>query len=362
VIGRARRVRLVLAKDLRLGPRSPLVLWAMVLPIALTLLLNGVLSGLLDPKPRLGVVADSEMTSWAEGIEGIRTTRVASEAALQRLLRDGRLDAGVITSADFEAAVVAGEQPPLNLLVSGASSAPNRGIIISGLLGAVRQLASATPPVDVIVVRLGEPGPGLEVRVLPLLVILAVAIAGGMVPAASLVEEKEHHTLHAVLVTPVSTGELLLAKGLLGWLLAVAAGVVTLAVNGAFGAEALATLLAVGIGALMMAEIGLLLGAWAHDTNTLFAAWKVGALALFFPVAFFLWPGMPAWVPRLGPTYYFLRPIYAVSVEGAAMDAVAADLAVGAGICAVLAVVVVAVGRRLGRRIGQGRLVKPSPA
>ena len=354
--GRAGRVWRVLAKDLRRGPRSPLVLWALVAPIALTLLLDTV-SGLTDSRPRLGVVAESEMSSWAEGIDGIATTRVASEESLRQLLLDGRLDAGVVTSADFEEAVRAGEQPRLNLQISGASSAANRGIITSELLGAVRQLASATPAVDIVVVRLGAQAPGLDARMLPLVVMLALAIAGAVVPGASLVEEKEHRTLQALLVTPASPGEVLLAKGVAGWILAVAAGALTVAVNGALGAQAAALLLALVIGAVMTAEIGLLLGAWAPGTRARFAAWTGAALLMMlYPVAFFIWPSLPMGAAKLGPTYYVVRPIYAVAVEQAGLAAVAADLAIGGLICTALVPVVIAVGRRLARRTGHGQV------
>ena len=42
----------VLRKDLALGPRSPIVLWALVLPIVLTLLIRGVFGGLFETEPQ----------------------------------------------------------------------------------------------------------------------------------------------------------------------------------------------------------------------------------------------------------------------------------------------------------------------
>ncbi|MPZ72520.1 MAG: ABC transporter permease subunit [Nitriliruptorales bacterium] len=357
----ATRVWRLLAKDLRLGPRSPLVLWALVLPVALTLLLKGVFGGLLDPKPRLGFVHQPsyEVTRF-DGLDGIEVTRVGTEDELMRLLRDGRLDAGVVVSEEFLRQLQAGEQPRLDLRISGASAGQNRGIIIAGLLGAVRELAGGGPDVEVDVVTIGEAGLPIDVRLLPLVVIMAVAIAGAMVPASSLVEEKERRTLQALFVSPASPAEVFLAKGLLGGLLAMAAGLVTLALNDAFGTQPAATVLGVAIGAVMMAEIGLLLGAWAPDTNTLFAAWKGGALLLLFPVVVFIWPDLPTWIARLGPTYYFLRPIYAVSVEQANLADVWLDLAVGVLICVALVPAVLAAGRWLERRLAEGRMGKPS--
>ena len=50
------RVLTVLAKDLRLGPRSPIFLWVLVLPLLVTLVLQVAFGNLFDPSPRLGIV------------------------------------------------------------------------------------------------------------------------------------------------------------------------------------------------------------------------------------------------------------------------------------------------------------------
>ena len=355
-MGNLRRVGRLLAKDLRLGPRSPLVLWALILPVAMTLLLRGVFGGLLDPDPRLGIAdaGDSDVVELATAFDGLAVRTYPDARALQSAVADGAVDAGIALPAGFDDAVRRGDQPPLQLWISGQSGMPARGTVMAAILGIMRDVSAATPPVEVEVVTLGEPGLPIERRLLPLLVIMAVAIAGGMVPAASLVEEKEKRTLQALLVSPASTGEVLLAKGLLGWILAMAAGVVTLALNDAFGADPLATLLGIAIGGVMMAQVGLLLGCWAPDTNTLFAAWKGGALLLLYPVVTWLWPQLPAWIAQLGPTYYFLQPIFAVSVEGAGLRDVAGNLAIAAAICVVLVPVVAITGRWLQRRLGEG--------
>lgn len=352
-----RRVGRLLAKDLRLGPRSPLMLWALVLPVVLTLLLQGLFGGLLDPDPRLGIAdaGGSDAVALAGDFDGVEVRTYPDAEALRGAVAGGDVDAGIVLPDGFDGAVRRGDQPPLEMWISGQSGMSARGTVMAAILGIMRDLSGDAPPVEVEVVTLGEPGLPIDLRLLPLLVIVAVAIAGAMVPAASLVEEKEHRTMQALLVSPTSTGEVLLAKGLLGWILAMAAGVVTLALNDAFGAQPLATLLGIAVGAVMMAQIGLLLGTWAPDTNTLFAAWKGGALLLLYPVITWLWPHLPDWIARLGPTYYFLQPVFAVSVEGAALHQVGTNLAVAALICVALVPLVAAMGRRMQRRMGQGR-------
>lgn len=347
----------VLRKDLHLGPRSPILLWALVIPVLITLLVRGVFGDLFGGEPRLGLVVPgtSEVAAALAAVEGIDLRLLDDEVDLRAEVERGRLDAGLLLPEGFDAAVRAGEQPPLQLWYAGESVPADRAILTATVMDAVRGLTGVDPPVEVEVVVLGEEVLPIDLRLLPVIVLYAVAIPGGMVPAASLVEEKERGTLQGMLATPATLGEVFVAKAALGILLGVLAGTATLAINDAFGAAPLAILLAVGVGALMLSLVGLLLGAWAPDTNTLFAAWKGVGLLLFLPAIFFIWPGLPMWPARWMPAYYFLQPAFAVSVEGAALADVAPQLAIGLGICLALVPAVVVAGRQLERRLVAGR-------
>jgi ABC-2 type transport system permease protein len=352
------RTARILVKDLAIGPRSPILVWALVIPIVITLLVRGVFGDLFTSDPRLALVDEgaSALTAAAAEVEGLDLTLLDDAATLRAEVADGRFDAGLVLPPGFDDALHAGDQPVLELLLAGESRPADRAVLLATLLDLVRELSGTTPPVDVEVVVLGEALLPIDLRLLPLIVLYAVAIPGGMVPAASLVEEKERGTLSAILATPTSVGEVLLAKGVLGVVLGVVAGVVTLSLNAAFGAAPGTLLLSVLLGAVMMALVGLLLGSWAGDTNTLFAAWKGAGLVLFLPAVFFIWPGLPMWPARLMPAYYFLHPAFAVSVEGAGFRDVAGELAIGAAICLALVPAVVAVGRWLERRLATGRV------
>lgn len=351
----------LLVKDLKLGPRSPLVLWALIIPIVVTLLVRGVFGGLFDTAPRLGIVdrGDSAVTAASIELEGMEVTLLDDEQALRDQVEADDLDAGLILPEGFDAAVRAGERPDLQLFVGGESLASTRALVAVTTLDLVRGVEGASPPVDVEVVTIGEDPLPFELTTLPLVVIMAVALAGVMVPAASLIEEKQIGTLHALLVTPTRVGEVLFAKGLLGGLLAVLTGTVTLAINGVLGHAPGVLLLAVALGAIMMAQVGLILGSWARDMNTMFAAWKGGGLLLFYPVIFFLWPDLPTWPARFGPTFYFLAPVHEAAVEGAGFAEVGLDLAIAAVICVALLPITAWSGRRLE---GRTRARRAGPA
>ena len=348
-----RRAALITAKDLRLGPRSPLFLWAILLPVLLTFLLTAVFGSLFAPPPRLAVVDEgtSAVTAALVRADGLRVTVLADAQELRRSVLEHEYDAGLVLPAGVDDALRAGERPALELFVSGSSLASTRVTLGVLTLGLLREVAGQAPPVDVEVTQVGnEDAVPIEDRLLPLIVAYAVVIAGMFLPALSIVEERQRRTLDALLVTPVRMSELLLGKALLGVLLALAMGIVTLAVNDAFAGQPMAMLVFLFVGAVMMAEVGLLLGCWARDSNTLFSAVKGGGILIFLPVVFILFPGLPQWIPQLVPTSYFLTPIYELAVTGAVLGDLLADLVIGLAVCVALVPAVVAAGRRAERR------------
>ena len=348
----------ILRKDLRLGPRSPVVLWALIVPIVLTVLIRGVFGGLFADQPSLGIVDEgsSAIVAAADHLDGVDVRVLPTAGDVEVEVTDGRLDAGLVLPAGFDEAVRTGERPALGLWLSGESLPVDRSVLTVAVLDLVREVAGDEARASVEVVDVGEAGLPIDLRLVPLLVLYAVAIPGGMVPASSLVEEKEHGTLQALLTSPASVGEVLLAKGAFGVLLGMIAGLVTLTLNDAFGVAPLAVVLAVALGAVMMAELGLMLGSWSRDTNTLFAAWKAVGIIIFLPAVFFVWPDLPTWPAYLMPAYYFLQPAYAVGVEGAGLADVGVELAIGFGICLLLLPPVAAMGRWLQVRLAAGRL------
>jgi len=346
----------LLRKDLAMGPRSPVVLWALILPVVLTLLLRGVFGSLFDPQPRLGIAdeGNSAIPAAAQQLEGFEVQIIDDAERLLEMVESHDFDAGLILQPGFDEAVRAGDQPLIQVSISGQSLESDRLIIGSAILDLVRGLTDSTGVVEVDLVVIGEESIDLSLRLLPLMVIMAVAIAGTMVTASSLVDEKESGTMDALLVTPLSVGETMLSKGVFGALLAVLTGLITLAINSAFGSQPWAVTLAIVVGAVMMAEFGLMLGSWAKNTNTLFAAWKGGGILLLFPVIFTIWPDLPQWIAQLGPTYYFLQPIFDLSVTDASFGDVAGNLAIGVAICLALVPVVIWAGRRMERTLSSG--------
>lgn len=107
----------------------------------------------------------------------------------------------------------------------------------------------------------------ISLRLVPLIVFYALVMAGVWVPASSLVEEKERGTLTALLVTPVSIGEVLAAKWLLGFVFTLFIAAATLLLNRAFGPNPLHVLAVLVVAAALNAVIGLLVGVYSRSVH-----------------------------------------------------------------------------------------------
>lgn len=339
----------ILRKDLALGPRSSIFLWMIVLPFALTLILQVAFGSLFNPKPRLGIVDEgiSEITAQVEQIDGIDLTLLDDADELRSLVEANDLDAGLVLQADFDEAVRAGEQPELQFYISGESYASNRIVLTVTTLDLVREIEGSEAPVTVEVESFGSAGLPISVRLVPVIVFYALTMAGIFVPGSNLVEEKEQGTLMALLVTPVKIGEVLAAKWSLGVILASVMATATLLLNQALGANWLDTLVVVLVAGMLSSMIGLLIGTFAKDSAIMFGIVKGLGIFLFAPTLFYIFPEWPQWIAKLFPLYWVLEPIWTVAIMGGSLGEVWVELVVAVGITIALVPVVGMVARRV---------------
>jgi ABC-2 type transport system permease protein len=326
----------VLKKDLALGPRSPIFLWAIVLPFALTLILQVAFGSLFDPEPRLGIVdqGSSEITAAIEGMDGIELALLDDVEELKARVEGNDLDAGLVLAAGFDEAVRDGEKPALEFYIGGESYASNRIILTVTTIDLVRELEGSDAPVIVNVVNFGQAGLPISVRLVPVVVFYALVIAGLFVPGSNLVEEKEQGTLMAMLVTPVKTGEVLMAKWLLGVILATILAVVTLLLNSAVGPNWFHVGLVVLVAAMLSAMLGVVAGVFAKDSAIMFGIVKGTGLFLFAPALFYIFPEWPQWIAKIFPLYWIINPVWQVSVMGESIATVWGEIAVALAITA----------------------------
>ncbi len=344
----------VFRRDAATSPRSNVFFFVLALPVMMTLLFQLVFGSLFEPKPRLGVVDSgrSEITTAVRAMDGIDVSLISDTGQLMRMLERHDLDAGLILTAGFDEAVVSGERPHLGFFVSGRSLASDRIILAVTTIDLVRTVEGNRAPIEVAVTTLGDADQlPLTQRFIPILVLYALLIAGVFSTAFNLVQEREHGTLTAMLVTPVGMTDVLAAKGFFGFLLAIVVAFITLAMNGVLGADHIAMAVTLLIAAFMSVEFGLVFATSAKDIRTLYTLVKSLNILLFAPVFFYLFPGWPRWIARIFPTYWFFDPMFEISLKNAALREVWSDLAVALAICIALVPLVRVLGRRMERAL-----------
>ncbi|MCK4542798.1 MAG: ABC transporter permease [Spirochaetales bacterium] len=345
---------IIFIKDMLMGPRTMMVLWLFVMPLLITFVIRLIFGGLIDPSPRLGIVdlGSSSIPAVVAELDEIEVTILDSVEILREQVETDDLDAGLILEEGFDKLVISGKFPELRMFVGGESLASTRVVLAVTVVDLVRGLAGEPAAVEVVTEVIGDgPTVPIEERLVPMLVLLSVALGGVFLPASMLIQERINRTADAVLATPVQVGDFVLAKGAVGFLLAFGMGVLTLLINGGFTRYVAGNLTVIAVGALMSVLLGLILGATVKDLQTMFAVWKSGGIILFAPAVLFLFPSIPGWIPKLFPTYYFLGPLYEMTVNAASLSEVYIDLIIGVGISAVLFAILTPLAKRMEMRL-----------
>ena len=337
-----RRIGVLLSKELRQGASNFFFIYAIAAPLVISLVITLVFGDLFSQTPRLGLVdqGDSELISILDEEASIQTTIYASEAALREAVARGNDEIGLVLPAGFDEAVGVGAQTQVRSFRWGESPGSNLLIIESAISRAFVQMVGMEMPIAVESVQLGDADTATWTeRLLPLIVLMTVVLGGTMVPAASLVEEKQKRTLIGLTTSPVTLLEVYVSKTLLGVTTGLIMGVAILIVNQAFGNQPLLLVGVLTLSALASAVFGVMLGSLVKDINVLLAVLKGAGLVLFAPGILELFPQAPEWIAQIFPTYYVLNPVLEVSQQGAGLGEITGDLAILSAMVAVLLLV-----------------------
>ncbi len=150
---------------------------------------------------------------------------VGSAEELRTLIDNGQARAGVIIPPDFESRVLAGETAEVAFILDGSD--PNVASTSLAAATLIGQAHSARLTVE----RLGPvaasaAGPAVEVRarvwynpdlvsaffMIPALIGMILQLLTSLLTATAIVRERERGTIEQLIVTPIRSGELILAK------------------------------------------------------------------------------------------------------------------------------------------------------
>ncbi|MBZ0284428.1 MAG: ABC transporter permease [Anaerolineae bacterium] len=334
-----RRIGVLLGKELSHGTRNFIFMFATVIPIVVSLVVALVFGRLLSSTPRLGIIDEgqSELTPLFLSQDYLDTRIYTSADMLRRDVENGVVEAGVIIPPGFDAAVQDGTNTDLTLYFWGEGLITDRATLITSLAKNVVTVSGRDVPVTVEPVTLGEGEiVSWSERLLPLLVLMTIILGGTLVPAVSLVDEKQKRTLQALTITPTSLGEVLMSKALLGVGISLVMGIVILTLNQAFGTQPLLLIFVLGLGAIAAAEFGIILGTFTKDINGLFTVVKSMSILLYAPALINMIPQLPQWLAQVFPTYYIIGPIQDIALNGAGWNEIGGQVAILIGLILVL--------------------------
>jgi ABC-2 type transport system permease protein len=344
-----KRIAVLLVKELWLGPKNFIFIWAIVAPVLISLVLSLVFGTFLSEKPRLGITdeGDSQLVALVQELESMVTKEYDTTDEMRQAVAEGAADMGIVLPLGFDAAISRGEIVTVSTYIWGESLAKHRVTLPVTISSLVRELAGQEVPIDIDAITLGdEVSIPWSDRLMPLVVLMAIVLGGIMLPATSLINEKQKRTLEALVITPTTVWDIFIAKGMVGVILSMVSGFIILLLNQAFGVQPGLLVMVLLLGAAMAVEIGLVFGALVKNITTLFTIFKMGGILLYAPAFIYLFPQIPEWVGQIFPTYYLIQPIVDISQQGGGWSDIAANVFILAGIDVLLAGVVLLVTRK----------------
>ncbi|MFC1873443.1 ABC transporter permease [Chloroflexota bacterium] len=338
-----KRVSVLLGKELLHGSRGYVFILSIVMPLVLSLLISLLLGSLFSGVPKLGVADEggSQLVGMLQEQTSVSTREYDTGVELRQGVENGAVDIGVVFPAGFDDAVKKGERVEVTAYTWGESLAKSRTIISVTMADVLRELSGQESLIDIETIVLGDEAviPWGD-RLLPMIVLLTVFLGGSMVPSVSIMNEKAKNTLVALTITPTTIGDVLVAKGIVGFLVSVVTGVLILILNQAFGAQPLLLVMTLALGAVMAVELGLITGLLLNNIATLFSIWKTAGIFLWGPSIIYMFPNIPQWIARVFPTYYLINPIIEISQNGAGWPEVATNIFILIGLDVLMVFVV----------------------
>jgi hypothetical protein len=223
-----RRIWIIFGKDWRDALRDARVLFAIVTPIGIGVLYNIIV---IDETPRpsatVVIVGESD-TAFGERLHGMvdsaieLTIRTPDDRSLETIVGSGDADVGFALPERFDAAVAAGEQPAIDVVV-GEDPSVGGNYVLAALDPTLRDMAGQAPPAEVRLAvaetvtieqsQFERVGPRRYFVLAS--AVMVVTMIGMMAVPIVLLEETEKKTIDALALI-ASYREIVLAKALLG--------------------------------------------------------------------------------------------------------------------------------------------------
>jgi ABC-2 type transport system permease protein len=334
-----RVISAIAEKDIRESFKNLYVLFALIMPIGISLLFRLVMPGDVSATSEMVIAVQQNGTSSfvqnLEQVQDVRLVPAGNGVSLADAMKNNDAVGGVVIPAGLDDTIKAGGLPEIPVYINsghgGGEVAVFQSIIrdqawaISGQQMPVRftftSIADTTSPAGG---APSDPMAQLGSYFLLLALVMALAMTGMFAVPYVLAEEKEKGTLKALLVSPAGEGEVAIGKAAMGMIFCIVISGILLVFNNGLAGNWPVTILVVVLGSLFMVGAGLLLGT-VFSTMSQVNTWSsIAMLAMLVPtmlmpnmVAGMTPPAIVDTVIRVIPSYYIVHPLQ-LSLAGTA--------------------------------------------
>ena len=263
----------------------------------------------------------------------------SSEKALKQSILNGDYQAGIALQSDIMEIWNQGGIPEITVYYN--SGAPPE--VSAAVIALVKELSYAQTghllQFETTEQVLGNDLIGAQIplrdRTRPLLVVF-ILIMETLSVASLIAVEIEQGTIRAILTTPLRVSDLFLAKGILGVGLALAQGVLFMALVGGFNHQPLLMLTILLIGSLMVVGIGFFLASVTRDVMSVTGWGTLVLVLLAIPGIGMVIPGLISGWVKVIPSYYLTDAVSRIANYGAGWSDLISNIGVLAGFSVIM--------------------------
>lgn len=275
----------------------------------------------VDQTLEIGFHAPAQLSS-VEGAreEGLEFRSFDSEENLRKAVEEGDYVAGIAFPEDLVSSVSAGDRPTITLYfppdVPDSTKSALRSTVQNWGYSATGKSVTVEFSEEILGRELVTgPIPARD-RLRPLFAVFLI-MTETMGLASLITEEIETKTLKALLVSPLNTAEIFLAKGITGVGLASIQAVFFMALVGGLSRSPMIVLVSLILGSAMLTGISFLIASVSSDTVSVMAWGILALIVMMIPAGGVLFPGASANWMRFIPSYYLMDSVHIAANFGA---------------------------------------------
>lgn len=340
----------LIAKDFSLFFRKKLFTVLTAIGFIFYIVVYFLMPSTVNENLEIGLYAPAALPAFTQvQEEGLKIVTVASEEVLKEGVIEGKYVAGVSLPADIMEKFISKQKPTISLYFTPDVPDEMKDTVVLIISEMAYLQTGQALNIEVTEEILGPDMTGMPIpprdRLRPLLAIMILMVE--MMGLANLIsEELERQTIHALLVTPMSLGDLFVAKGITGTGLAFGQAVLFMLLVGGFSGGPLIILITLLLGAVLVTGAAFLISSVSKDFMSVLA-WSIPSfIILLVPSFSVLFPGaITNWVKIL-PSYYLVDTVHRAANFGSGWGDLWLNVLILIGYCLVITWIGIFVLRR----------------